>query len=226
MKIEAVFGHNGTPLARAHCDGCADTIECHARHARTNGEKSVDRVSSVIRSLSRHGWAEVRRKLLCAKCMGKSDQKEAKKDVTDMNENRAEEIGNQDSPRQPTREQKRNIMAMLEVAYDVKAGTYLGTDTDKTVADSIGGGVMFGWVAQIREEFFGPNGGNEEINDLKASYEAMHKDTMDVIAKVHNLRIGLTEAEKSLQSFRERAAAAASRLDAIARAVGPKAGRL
>ncbi len=52
---------------------------------------------------------------------------------------------------------------MLVITYDGDAKRYKGTDTDKTIADALGNGVMPGWVAEIREQNFGPAGGNEEI---------------------------------------------------------------
>ena len=74
--------------------------------------------------------------------------------------------------RQPTREQRRQIVDLLGTCYDTKAERYIGTDTDKTVADCIGGGVLFGWVAQVREEFFGPDGGNDELESILADIAA------------------------------------------------------
>lgn len=123
-----------------------------------------------------------------------------------------------------TREQKRQIMSLLDIGYDTEAGRYKGADTDATVAAAIGGGVMPGWVTELREEFFGPDGGNGEMDALAAEMRAWLRDRrkerdeaqghLDAAAKsVAALDGRLSEAEGML-----------GRLDAIRKAVGPKAG--
>lgn len=64
--------------------------------------------------------------------------------------------------REPTREQRREIILALETVYDVQKERYTGNYTDRIVAEEIGTGVMPGWVAKIRDEAYGPAGGNEE----------------------------------------------------------------
>lgn len=66
--------------------------------------------------------------------------------------------------RQPTRDQKRLIVAALEESYDTKNQRYKGTETDKGIADMLEDGIMAGWVAAVREDMFGPDG-NEELGN-------------------------------------------------------------
>uniref|UniRef100_UPI0035B18533 hypothetical protein n=1 Tax=Paenirhodobacter enshiensis TaxID=1105367 RepID=UPI0035B18533 len=75
--------------------------------------------------------------------------------------------------RQPSQDQRGDIIEMLVTCYDRKAKRYTGAETDKTVADTIGGGCMPGWVAEIRERDFGPSGGNEEIEALRTEIAAL-----------------------------------------------------
>lgn len=77
------------------------------------------------------------------------------------------------APRTPTLAQRHEITGMLMLSYDHKAGRYTGAETDKTIAEAIGGGCMPGWVAEIREANFGPAGGNEEIEAIRAEIAAL-----------------------------------------------------
>lgn len=128
--------------------------------------------------------------------------------------------------RQPTREQKRQIMAMLEASYDTKAGRYTGGDTDKTVAEAIGGGVMPGWVSEIREEFFGPDGGNDDMETVAAEL----KSAMEAFTALRRELEPVTEAarriENDMRQHKERIDRAISRIETIKAAVGPKAARV
>lgn len=118
--------------------------------------------------------------------------------------------------RQPTAEQKRQIFEMLSVAYDATAGRFRDCESDVTVADALGNGILFGWVAQIREEFFGPDGRNEELDRLKADLDRWQSDTdkaldlvRDAMGKVMAGQAKVTDLQK--------------RLDALVKAAGPRA---
>ena len=128
--------------------------------------------------------------------------------------------------RQPTRDQKREIILLLTACYDVEAGRYRGADTDKTVAETVGGGCMPGWVAQQREDLFGQNGGNEQIEDTAAEIEAWKADIakrlteinaaqQDILGKIREASAALQQADKLERQ-----------IGAIKAAVGPKVARL
>lgn len=103
--------------------------------------------------------------------------------------------------RQPTREQKREIIAMLDMAYDTASGRYRGAETDKTIAGAIGAGIMPGWVAEIREDLYGPAGENDEMQAVREALAKLKAETDATIASL------------------------VKRLDAVCAAVGPRAGR-
>lgn len=126
--------------------------------------------------------------------------------------------------RTPTREQKRQIVALLDVVYDTKNERYKDDETDKTVAEAIGGGVMPGWVSEIREQMYGPDGRNSEMENLIADMEAT-RDEMKRL--MQNTRIHTESAEKGMREMEERLKVIGpmkARLEAIIKAVGPKAG--
>jgi len=84
--------------------------------------------------------------------------------------------------RQPSRDQKRLIVAALEDAYDTNQ-RYKGTETDKGIADMLEDGIMAGWVAAVREDMFGPDG-NEEIGSLAADVTASMKKVDDHLVTI------------------------------------------
>ena len=104
-------------------------------------------------------------------------------------------------------------MDLLEDVYDVDAECYRRGDTDDTVAEVLN--VMPGWVAQIREDFFGPCGSNEEIAQLKAEIEEHLSSTEQFVKKTNDL---VARLEKGIAVSRQYKA----RLDKIEAAVGPR----
>lgn len=116
-------------------------------------------------------------------------------------------------PREPTRVQKREIMDLLASAYDTKNERYLSGDTDETIAQELD--VMPGWVAQLREEFFGPNGGNEDIDRLAGEVADFLKEARAALAMAE-------ESVKTLTAGVGRAEEFAEKLDRIKAAVGPR----
>ena len=119
----------------------------------------------------------------------------------------------EDLPREPTRAQKREIMDMLETAYDVEGERYTGGDTDETVAEVLK--VMPGWVAQIREDFFGPAGGNEDMAALKIELQAFSEEATKKLK-------ACTEANDALIAVMQRAKDYKVRLAKIEDAVGKR----
>jgi len=118
-----------------------------------------------------------------------------------------------DELRHPTRAQKREIMDLLETCYDTEQERYRQGDTDDTVAEVLK--VMPGWVEQIREEFFGPDGGNENIEDLVLRLAEMERELKAAIQGIGQQR---TKAEIKLAEV----STMRVELDRIKKAVGPR----
>ena len=213
--IEAVKGFGNTCLAKCRCDECAAEASFKALHDDASGRfktaasraLKLAQPGMVNKRLGDMGWIVTNGRLRCRKCEAKrkaSKQKEApmpEQNITPL--------------RQPTREQKRQITELLNTAYDLKAERYIGTETDMTVAEAVGGGCMFGWVAEIREAMFGPDGGNEAIDRLVAEIQQW-RETAEKLA---------TDMHATLRDFNDARAKVAdmqTKLTAIAKAVGPK----
>ena len=144
---------NGREMAKCTCDICGAETSLPAMHGNAPpGSRGLKQVklpplaseASVIKRLQSDRWSLISNKLRCPAC--EAARKTPKEPA--MPENVSE-------IRQPTREQKREISDMLKSVYDIKAGMYEGSETDQTVASAMGGGIMPGWVAAIRDEFFG-----------------------------------------------------------------------
>lgn len=125
--------------------------------------------------------------------------------------------------REPTREQKRDIMQMLDVAYDVATGRYKGADTDVTVATAMADGIMPGWVADLRETFFGPAGENDEMKRLADELVAWMTQQQKSVADLTALVATGTKILREANEGRGRAEVFLQRLEAVKKAVGPKA---
>jgi len=161
------------------------------------------------------GWTYVKNILRCADC-------EAKRHMENImaKEPTVIVIPPPSAPplRQPTRDQKRLIVAALEDAYDTKNQRYRGTETDKGIAAMLEDGIMAGWVAAVREDMFGPDG-NEEMVGLAKDLSTWMKKVEDGMALIAD-----TLAE--LEPFRAEVKKYQDRLNKIVVAIGPKAEKL
>jgi rubredoxin len=217
MSIEPVRSDKGQPRANCICDKCAreEVIPCN--HERRRGLPDAVNQGQVIKKLTQGGWSFVKNKLRCPMCEAKRKSYEAEKSkhvIPQRFENgipenwhnfrgnppmsKQETTDKTNDIRQPTPEQEVDIIVTLSSAYDRKAKRYQGSETDKTVAETIGG-VMPGWVAAIREAKFGPAGGNEEIEKIRAEIAALNTECAAKIALLNK------------------------RIDAVCAAVGPRA---
>ncbi|MCE8467710.1 hypothetical protein LZ189_01295 [Rhodovulum sulfidophilum] len=207
MSIRAIKG-KGVNRARVVCDGCGreEVVTCNYLHRP--GRVWVPDAGQINRKMTGQGWAEVKGKLHCPGC-------EAKRKATGMTKTTTAPASNPDGAlRQPTRAQKREIMDLLEGVYDTTAERYRQGDTDATVAEVLG--VMPGWVAEIRDAFFGPDGGNEDIAGALGRMEALERDMRAVAEEAARQRAA---AEKKMAEL----SVLKVELDRIRVAVGPRA---
>lgn len=116
-----------------------------------------------------------------------------------------------ETPREPTKKQRLEIISVLMDAYDLDAQCYSGGETDQTVADVLN--VMPGWVTQIREAEFGPSGGNEDMAALKIEIEAFLVESNDTAKAAQEAVTKLMEARSTAQDHLKK-------LNAIQKSVG------
>lgn len=209
MSIRAINAR-GVNRVRAICDACGREEVVTCNYLRRPGRVRVPDEGQANRKMIGQGWAEVKGKLHCPAC-------EAKRKATGMTKTTTKPAPAQtaEAPlRQPTRAQKRDIMDLLEEVYDTAAERYRQGDTDATVAEVLG--VMPGWVAEIRDAFFGPDGGNEDIAAALGRMEALEREMRAVAEEAARQRAA---AEKKLAEL----SVLKVDLDRIRVAVGPRA---
>ncbi|WP_148043724.1 hypothetical protein [Paracoccus methylarcula] len=160
----------------------------------------------ALKKLTAQKWANIKGKLHCPSCDARRRAEAAARKVEeqDMQETAAPEMSGK---------QKRLIVLALEDAWGDGASRYRDAYTDKAVAAELGDGIRAGWVRQVREEMFGPDGGNEEIEDIRAEIEALGR----------SFEVGLAE-HRAL--YDGKIAALQKRIDGICDAVGPRAGKV
>lgn len=185
MTIKAIRGPRGEEQAFCTCDDCNREKTIPARHGDSRrfikGGAPVVTLHSeahVIDALKDLGWSHIKNRLRCPACTKARSDKPKEVTVTTTAE----------LTRQPTQAQEVDIIVALSSVYDRKAKRYAGTETDRTVAEVIGGGCMPGWVARIRSEKFGP-AGNEEAEAIRAEIETVRAD---LIKRLDALSIRLT----------------------------------
>lgn len=220
--IHAIEKHRGAPCATASCDECGREIRVTCDYERKSSASGgwVPNAGQVHTRIIGLGWEVTSKAMRCPACVearkAPAPNKPKEKPMTTMT---ASDL------RQPTREQRRMIMDMLQASYDTKAERYMGAETDKTVADAIGN-VMPGWVAAIREEFFGPDGGNEaieilrdELRGVKAAIEKEQDRARDAQEQAKTALAALDRLADILSGLQRK-------YDAVKASLGPRAARL
>lgn len=214
----------GFTIAVCQCDVCNAETAVKAQHNRHRGNVSKREVveSQVLIKLQTQGWTYIKKTLRCASC-----EEERKKSFTTQKVMETIMVEQTTTDlRQPTREQKRQIMSLLDEVYDVQNGYYTGSETDKTIADTLGTGILPGWVAAIREEFFGPDGGNDELLQLREELSALKKATEQVAKTCHDDIQKALAALRDYNKLREKVSEYDARVEKLKRAIGPKAERV
>lgn len=196
--IEAVQGH-GVPRVRVLCDDCGrdEVVTCDYER---RGTEWAPNEGQALRKMEGRKWARVKGKLRCPSCEAKRKAIAPRliTDNTDQEDATMAVATQKQELRRPTAAQKRQIIGLLEDAYDDDAKRYRNpTDNDKAIADTVGDGCLWGWVAEIREELFGPDTRNAEI-------EAVRNELKRVEGQVGNLIGEARKLEDEIANIRAR----------------------
>ena len=92
----------------------------------------------------------------------------------------------------PTPKQSYEIFEMLQVVYDRKNQRYSKSETDQSVAKVLNM-ERWGWVTQVREQFFGPAGNEEDQVWVKGLEDWLKKTD----GQVEEIQIALASLETS-----------------------------
>lgn len=222
MGVQSITG-KGAPRASVACDICgmSEVFPCDYERVKAGGWEP--NTGQINRKAIGRGWEVVKGEHHCPACTAKRKAAAApqkwladaaliieKQEATMTKTEAKPETASVTPIRKPTPKQERLIILALEDAYDDTEKRYRGAATDKTLADDLGDGIMFGWVAEVRERLFGPSGGNEEIEAIRAEID---KAKRDCEAKI----------KAASDDLASRTAALSKRLDAVCAAVGPRA---
>lgn len=206
----------GFPLVVCTCEECGTQkpVRCDMTSRTRDKTKVEPNVGQAVRKLSADGWTFVKQRLRCPECEAKRRKPVVAKEPTVI-----EITPPPVAPtRQPTRDQKRLIVTALEDAYDVPKQRYRDGETDKTIAEMLGDGIMPGWVGAVRDDMFGPEG-NEEMADLA-------KLVADWMGIADSALARANEAIAEMAAARAEVKKLGQRLDKVVAAIGPKAEKL
>jgi hypothetical protein len=207
--------------AKATCGFCQRTESLHINTMRSHGGDEEQVEKAVARKFENLGWKVGRTATQhrCPACFAALKSASAKKRENHDMDNKVVSINPppptpdpvmvavEAAPRRPSRDERRIIHNKIDENYVSEAVGYAAGWNDKRVASDLG--VPQAWVAEIRDENFGPNVDEalvaamadgkamlEEIQAARMTAEPMLKALNELIAR--SARI-----EQALQSFGE-----------------------
>lgn len=200
------------------CGGCGMAKIVPVPVSKAEKEKRTDLKADVVRRLNQAGWRADTVSAICDKC-------------TEQNRQAAKKEAKMTSEDGPTKEQKRQIVSLLSDVYDVDAECYCGSETDDSVAQTLG--LPPAWVADIRDDLFGPAGANEDMarlhNDLhqiaseaKALMDQIREEVATVRVMHEDFELRQSRRHKQIDDLVKRAGDAQAALDKIVSGLSPR----
>lgn len=236
--IEAIAG-KGVHRVRAVCDECGrdDVLTCDYHH-RTGGAERPN-VGQAHKKLTRQGWIVRGEKLHCPACAARrrAQAHQENEEPQDMAKAAVQEKSpSEEAPREPGYRMIGQICDMLNVAYDRTRKGYINpADNDRTIAEAIGDGCMWGWVARIREAEYGPDRRWAEIGAIREELAAAVRDLSDRSGKAQDeadarVKEALDACDRANRKLAadliSRIEGLQKRVNALDPAIGPKAGKV
>ena len=206
MTITSIKNQGKGGRVKITCDECQTSIEVPCQYnlfKSINGGESRPDEGGVNKKMVAMGWSVVKGKHTCKTC--KADRK-AKKMVTKQASQKSAALVD------PSKKQKRDIISALGSYYDTEAGRYKGGETDASIAELCE--VMPGWVSQLRDDLYGPDGGKEDIEALISKIKALEVDCKIGLSAIQSQGDNLKTTLKRCQDI-------AANLARIKEAVGP-----
>ena len=156
MTLTAIKGQQGEDMAFCACDACGAEKTIPARHGDSNGFRAYRNSKNGKYNVTLHPKPQSSR--CCARRMVQHQRSPALPEMHHSADRKQQEVAMQTeiAHRQPTPEQEVDIIVALSSAYDRKAKRYAGVETDRSVAEVIGGGCMPGWSPKSGPRSLGP----------------------------------------------------------------------
>jgi hypothetical protein len=183
MSIGRLFDEVTIPYGDSQTKAMKITCGCGAvgyfPHERGSNRKPPNAAAQHFQNI---GWqvGNAPKKDVCPDCLRKPKRKEGTTMAT------TKPVA--EAPREMTRDDRRIINDKLDSVYSQDA--YKAPWTDSAVAKDLGNsavakdlGVPRDWVAQVRDQFFGPAGSNPLFDDYLAQRDALKLEYATVLAE-------------------------------------------
>lgn len=118
----------------------------------------------------------------------------------------------EEPPREMTQAERRAIFREIDGSYDEKHGRYVDSMTDQAIATKLA--IPRKWVADVREENFGPSGENDEIERVASLLGRVDAELREAIDKC-------LDAAGAAEKLKVEVADAKNRVEQLRRAFGP-----
>ena len=155
---------------------CAD-CEAEAFFAPNSGGRFPPTAAET--HFRRDGWTVGKgpRRDFCPKCTAKQAQKQKGSNVVELSKPKPSPVAT--PPRTMTRDDRRLIVAEIKGCWDDEKSRYMDGWHDERIAQSLGSHVPKAWVTEVREDYFGESGSNEQFDEfirkLEAATDEMHR---------------------------------------------------
>lgn len=200
---------------RVHRFVCCKCGKTHQIGASDNGlPMTRDFLEKKLRA---GGWeiGKTKEYDICPDCVMKARKEKRERKHMNANAANANVVQVEPEHREPSREDKRIIIAELESVYvDEKTG-YSGLWSDQRVAEKLC--VPRKWVSDVREDLFGPEGSSEGAKELLSEAKAIRDGYSDLARKAQEAHAAHMDEARKLS---EREAAFSRRFAEMQKAMG------
>ncbi len=174
------------------CADCGVT----AFHAPNSGGRFPP--SAAETRFARDGWTVGKgpRRDYCPKCTKAREQKQKGSNVVELSKQQPAAL-----PRVMSRDDRRLIIAEIKGCWDEEKRRYMDGWHDEKIAQSLGAHVPKAWVTEVREDYFGDSGSNEQFDEFIRKTDAA-ADDLDRIKKITStVNDSLTRMQKSVDDL-------------------------
>lgn len=214
------YGDKYVPGIEIVCGSCREHASypigsIKGKYVAPDSAESAQRSTAIF---ERHGWLVGKRPQMdrCPECLKKLGIE--KKTSNPIMEAKLKEAlaakapaTPADKPRDMSREEGRIIFAKIEEVYrDEKHGYHNGWSDHRVATDL---SCPRAWVEQVRKQFFGPEGSNDEVRQVAEQARAYMAEAAALIERADRMRVEAVALAKKGETIQRR-------IDSIEKTVG------
>jgi hypothetical protein len=187
-RTSMIYGQDRVAAVRLTCGKCGHA-EDHPRGSTKTNVGPAEEAARYTAMFERKGWNVGKRRQddRCPACMKKLGATAPQETVmeTRMKEAMAAKTpaAQAETPRTATREEGRIIFAKIEEVYRDEKHGYQNGWSDHKVAEDLG--VPRAWVETVRKQFFGPEGGNEDVHQVLDAARKLVTEAQALLGKAN-----------------------------------------